>query len=279
MPSKIEFPLDKLCTALTMYVMDKPISRITEETGIRRPQLYRLLRERNIPLRHEGKSRGQRVLGPEQMRQVAELYNQHVSVNDIAKQLSVGRSLIYTTLHELGVKVTVNDDGRTSVFSTEQKKDIVWLYEQSRLTAPQIASIMGSSVTPVYVALKEAGIVRRTGRSGPKKHFVKYAAENGRISRFQSTWEEAFAKHLDKRGLDWAHESHTWLLSDGTAYTPDFWVPDWNVFVEVKGFMFDEARRKINLFRQDYPHLRLLVLDRKALETFGIKQVGNFLVA
>ena len=258
--------------AVVMYQMNESIRRITETTNVSKAKLYTLLRSRKIAPRYAAKV--QRQLSPDEMLQIARLYREGSSGERIARTLSLGRTLVYVTLHELGLYLPNNEDGTSRALTPDQEEAVVELYDQNHLTAPQIASVLDVSVTPIYRALKRAGVTRKNW-SGPKKYFVRYVAPNGRLCRFQSTWEKAFAQHLDERGLDWAHESHSWLLSDGTAYTPDFWIPDWQVFVEVKGLMTEEAHRKIDLFRAAYPHLKLLVLDRKALKLYGIFQKKN----
>lgn len=269
MAKRTEFSFEQKVQALTMYCMEEPMADIKSKTGMSRYQLYSLLRERDIPIRREVKYVPK--LTPEQMQQIGEMYRQGDSGDTIANRLSIARSLVYATLHELGIYLPNNDDGTSRKLTPEQEESVIWLYEQSRLSGPQIARMLHTSVTPIYQTLERAN-VRRNAWSGPKKHFIKHAMPDGRLCRFQSTWERAFAIHLTERGLEWSHESHTYLLSDGTCYTPDFWVPDWHVFVEVKGLMHEESRRKIELFRSDYPQFRLLVLDRRALEMYGIKQ-------
>ena len=59
---------------------------------------------------------------------------------------------------------------------------------------------------------------------------------SGRLWRFKSTWELAYAKHLDALGLAWAYEPARLLLSTGRTYVPDFWVAEWATYVEVKSW-------------------------------------------
>lgn len=53
-------------------------------------------------------------------------------------------------------------------------------------------------------------------------------------------WELLVAKHLDKLGLAWTRNkvrfSYTNLLQKQSWYTPDFFVKEWNSYLEVKGF-------------------------------------------
>lgn len=52
--------------------------------------------------------------------------------------------------------------------------------------------------------------------------------------RFRSRVEARWAVFLDALNADWTYESEGFDL-DGTKYLPDFWVRDWDCWIEVKG--------------------------------------------
>lgn len=51
------------------------------------------------------------------------------------------------------------------------------------------------------------------------------------------------AKWLDKNGLKWKRNkerfSYINLKNTKSTYCPDFWIEDWNTFLEVKGYETD----------------------------------------
>lgn len=51
--------------------------------------------------------------------------------------------------------------------------------------------------------------------------------------RFRSRLEARWAVFLETLGAAWSYESEGFDL--GTWYLPDFWVKDWNVWIEIKG--------------------------------------------
>lgn len=65
----------------------------------------------------------------------------------------------------------------------------------------------------------------------------EYLDRHGRLWTFKSgdDWERGFGRWLDSLELTWAYEPHVLLLSDGRRYTPDFWVEEWQTYVELKG--------------------------------------------
>jgi len=90
----------------------------------------------------------------------------------------------------------------------------------------------------------------------------------GRIY-LRSSYELAYAKYLDEHKILWMYEIETFDL-DNTTYTPDFFLPQFEKFVEIKGYMRKEAQDKINKFLEQYPW-DLEVLFREDLVKLGIE--------
>lgn len=65
-------------------------------------------------------------------------------------------------------------------------------------------------------------------------HAPEYLDRTGRLWRFKSTWEHAFARALDAAELTWLYEPERWLLSTGRTYIPDFWIAELETYVELK---------------------------------------------
>lgn len=57
--------------------------------------------------------------------------------------------------------------------------------------------------------------------------------------RFRSRTEARWAVFFDAMGYEWQYELEGYELSEGW-YLPDFWLPQFNVFAEVKGVEFTE---------------------------------------
>lgn len=51
---------------------------------------------------------------------------------------------------------------------------------------------------------------------------------------FRSSWEAKVDLFLDHIGLEWQYEPETFELGNGRRYTPDFFIPSMNLFIEVK---------------------------------------------
>lgn len=57
-------------------------------------------------------------------------------------------------------------------------------------------------------------------------------------TKMRSSWEVLFAAWLDSNSLEWEYEPKVFFYKDKNGrnrrYLPDFWVPQWGCFVEVK---------------------------------------------
>ena len=66
--------------------------------------------------------------------------------------------------------------------------------------------------------------------------------------RFRSRLEARWAVFFDAINIQYEYEPEGYLLSDGTKYLPDFYLPESDTFFEVKGIMNDIDLHKITQF-------------------------------
>jgi hypothetical protein len=95
-------------------------------------------------------------------------------------------------------------------------------------------------------------------------------------TKMRSTWEVAYAHYLDSLGVKWLYESTCFVL-DKFSYTPDFWIPVWHTFVEIKGFIDDTIKQKLSVFRHHYG-APFKVLMGEDLQRLGILDTRNKVV-
>lgn len=79
---------------------------------------------------------------------------------------------------------------------------------------------------------------------------------------FRSTWELSFAKFLDSIDESWDYECKTFDLKT-TTYTPDFYLPNRNLWVEIKGWWRDDAKNKFLKFLSQYSNEIILLIMHK----------------
>lgn len=119
--------------------------------------------------------------------------------------------------------------------------------------------------------------------AGPKAGFGKggyFTKSDGTIIWLRSTYETLFATALEQKGIVWEYEKCINLQDD--IWHPDFYLPEYDLFIEVKGWLTDIAKRKMTKFNNEYPNIRLLVLGKKDIELFldtniSIEEVGMIL--
>lgn len=85
----------------------------------------------------------------------------------------------------------------------------------------------------------------------------------------RSSYEVLFAQFLDLSGIKYKYESKTFDLGNST-YTPDFYIPEWNLYIEVKGWWRDDAKKKFKAFKKLYKNVKIKIIDCKKLKNWGI---------
>jgi len=100
------------------------------------------------------------------------------------------------------------------------------------------------------------------------------SVKNGKFAyngiNFRSNWEIIFAKNLDKNNIKWEYEPKVFELSNGSFYTPDFYLPEHDKWVEIKGYMYDHSKVKIQQFLDD-GHELILLNDLNIINDEGVK--------
>lgn len=79
-----------------------------------------------------------------------------------------------------------------------------------------------------------------------KKRNTRLAREMAKECGMRSMGEVRFAADLDKRKIKYVYEPETWEYQHKVQhYTPDFWLPEYEFFVEYKGKLTDQIRSKM----------------------------------
>lgn len=83
------------------------------------------------------------------------------------------------------------------------------------------------------------------------------------------TWEVAFAQALDKTGINWSKNKKRfdYIKPDGieATYLPDFYIDEWQTYVEIKGYETDLDKAKWSYFTDP-----IIVIRKK--EVFQLKK-------
>jgi hypothetical protein len=86
---------------------------------------------------------------------------------------------------------------------------------------------------------------RKIGRRKDLDHF------------FRSSWESNFCRYLIYKGIRWEYEPKVFVfekIKHGTvSYLPDFYLPDLDIYVEVKGQLTKQGKTALVRMKKFYP--------------------------
>ena len=100
-------------------------------------------------------------------------------------------------------------------------------------------------------------------------------ARSVRTPRFANDAERECARLLDFYGVQWEYEPHTFSLAESEdgrvteAFTPDFYLPEQDLYVEVtvmKQALVTRKNRKLRKLRERYPDVRIKLFYRRDIE-------------
>lgn len=80
----------------------------------------------------------------------------------------------------------------------------------------------------------------------------------------RGSWELNVAKRLNDLNILWERGPHISYIKDGQkrTYTPDFYLPNTNKYIEVKGYYSETDKIKMRLISEQYPDLKILFIDQ-----------------
>jgi hypothetical protein len=105
---------------------------------------------------------------------------------------------------------------------------------------------------------------------------------------FRSKLEASWAKYLDSIGVKWIYEPQGYELSSGAWYLPDFYLPEADAYLEVKGQLDDESFQKGSCFARDIGkpvHFALpmgemaVCYEDEEAYRWEIDEVGNYMIS
>lgn len=85
--------------------------------------------------------------------------------------------------------------------------------------------------------------------------------KDGKFVKMRSGFEVMFAMILEKENIQWDYEPKRFKLSNGLRYTPDFYLPEQDLWIDVKGQITEKHKNKHKLFRKLGYNLDLVLID------------------
>jgi len=86
---------------------------------------------------------------------------------------------------------------------------------------------------------------------------------------FRSSWEANVARYLNFLHIKWEYEPKrfhfTEIESGVLSYMPDFYLPELDIWIEVKGWLDENSKKRFEYFEKYYPKedKKLMIIDSK----------------
>ena len=158
-----------------------------------------------------------------------EVVSNFIEYNKKRKYLNIKGSNHYTKAKELGLpKPLISEETRKKI--SETSKNRVWTEEQKRKHSESMKSAV-KSYPDSYTKNNVVGRVKNIEYNGVK---------------LKGGWEIIVAKWLDENNVRWEHEtkSFDYEWNGIRKYYPDFYLPDFDLFIEVKGYQTERDLHK-----------------------------------
>lgn len=73
----------------------------------------------------------------------------------------------------------------------------------------------------------------------------------------RGSYEVRTVQYFNDNKIDYDWQPKTFTMPDGRTYTPDCYLPELNLWIEIKGYFYDDAKEKWDWFRREYPNSEL----------------------
>ena len=243
----------------------------------------------------------------EKKNEIIEYYNNGEKIiKEVAKFFKIPSGIINRRLREWGAS---NPDCNRRKRKNIPKNDLYNMYWKEEKHPREIAEKYDCSICTIHNYLKKYNIKRRTksearmgklnpiygvGHTKAARKKMSEAFSNGRKMGYntywgkgsyynspnqgkvwmRSGWETKTADYLTKNSINWYYE-YEWLdINSEIRYLPDFFLPDYNLYIEVKGrkkakdmLKFKSAQKKYNILLWDGEMLLRLGIIKNAGDT------------
>lgn len=199
---------------------------------------------------------------------------QHIYTNEERKRLSENaKKMIKEKGHPRGFKGhyhTLEEKAKISVSSKNWWKQVDLSTLEKRNLKQRETRIKNGTLNPM---INQSNPYSRT-KSGKRKDLNNVF--------FRSAWEANIARYYNFIGVKWEFEPKTFIFHNITrgsvSYTPDFYLPEEDKWVEVKGWMDGKSKTKLKRFKQQYPdeYNKLQLITEKEYNEIK-RKVSNYI--
>lgn len=87
--------------------------------------------------------------------------------------------------------------------------------------------------------------------------------------KVQGTWERNIALKLNELGIEWKKlktnkDTMEYMMNNKIHnYTPDFYLPLYDLYLEIKGFWWGNDKEKMKIISETYPNKKIAIIEKE----------------
>jgi len=232
-----------------------------------------------------------------------------ISLKDIGEKFNQSTDIIKLLLKKENVKLHDKkkvfnksyDNKKEQFLESELGKKIIEEYKKSSGSLRSLSKKFGVYRNTLRQLLLKNGVRLKTGKEA-KRGVDSYKKLNGikghRFNKtppqgagkcdwffyngvkYQGSWEFKLGLWLLERRINFlCHENvrrfkYT-IGQEEHTYCPDFYLPDEDKYLEVKGYFSQVSKMKLDIIEKNYPNIKIEIYDKQKLETEGILSIDK----
>ena len=200
------------------------------------------------------------------------LYNKYIvekkNTTDIAKICKAGKSTVKRWIKKHGIEIRSNSESHIGI-----KRSLESRLKQSKSVTGEKNHFYGKSHKFRSIESMMSKKMYYPYQGGHVKWYT-HTRSDGTVIKLQGTWEFETARFLDKeKEIYKVHGEFSGFpyncSGKNKVYFPDFYLPKYNIYLEVKGFFNDKMRVKIESAKKTH-NICVEVWEEKDLLELGI---------
>lgn len=161
---------------------------------------------------------------------------------------------------------SLNPDKQTSAFVEYNKNTPPWNKGKTGMQVSPMKGKPGSFLGKIHTPESKQKISEKLSinNKGGRAKWYMVAGQN-----VQGTWERDIANKFEQLNIRWlklkTNKDTLKYEMNGKirSYTPDFYLPDYDMYVEVKGFWWGDDKEKMKIVLQTYPDKTIAVVEKE----------------
>lgn len=226
--------------------------------------------------------------------EIQKYYDNNHTINECMKKFNIKSATSFSKARKRGVfktrcKSSCQIKNKTKPLDNELVK---FMYHDKHLSYREISKILNISIHYIRKIIKNPRTLSEAAKinfnkNGPNipnndycKKLSRIMSENNRGGkskwfivnniRVQGTWERDFALWLIENNIEWIRPKSIKykMYNKIKRYTPDFYLPTYNVFIEIKGYWWGNDKEKMSCVINQHNDKLFLIIEDKNWEKY-----------